>query len=107
MIISPPRSRVHAVGKKHDRFASFDARQFAFDDIINRFVERSSVAEPRLQNRVAENVAIARRPAQNVNLFVERKDDDLVVAPQLIDESDCRILNFADLKLRRVADIEH
>jgi hypothetical protein len=98
----------NGVEQKIDEFASVE-KPFSvillIDNVVNRIVKRCAVAEIGLINRVSQHGVIIRQLAQNVNSFVKRNHHNSVVAPQLVNKSNRRVLNFVDLILRRRADI--
>lgn len=65
---------------------------------VSIFVER---------NARVDLLAVVRRRAKHVYLLIERHDRHLINGPELIDESDRRILDLLELEFGRVAHVEH
>jgi hypothetical protein len=101
LVVGAAARGVDAVGEKHDGFAALDLRQ-AVNHFIDGFVKFRAASGAGFLDRLAENVGIVGEIAMEADLAVERHDHHLVVAPQLLDEGECGLLDVVQPEQRAV-----
>src|SRR2546422_1529800 len=98
---------VDTIGEENDSLTSANAIEFLVYHHVDRVVKLGAVTWPCLANRVLQAVALAGEVSQNPYLVVKGNYHHAVVRVQLVDKSNCGILDLFQFETRRAACVDH
>ena len=101
------RSRIDAVGEKHDCFASLDSTKLRSQRLDNRVVKRCAVAEIRFFDCFEDFFAVFRNVGQHANAMVKFDDNYAILRFEQIDERRRRPMDLIYPICGRRRDVDH
>jgi hypothetical protein len=99
--------RILAIRKEDQRFSTFDIPQFTFNRVVHRIVDAGAGAGVRSPDRKFELSPIVGEFAQVMNTTIKRHNHYSILAPELSDERDRRVLNILNAAHYARTHVEH